>query len=328
MREHNFIKSISKNAYPPFNPGIIKAIGDDCAIIEYTKKSVLLFTTDSLVENVHFRRKYFNPWEIGAKAMAVNISDICAMGGIPKFALVNIGFNKKEKQPYIDSIYSGLMHYAKNYGIDIIGGDTVGSRDIFLSITVIGEADKKRVLRRDGAEKGDALFTTGLLGDSYAGLKVLEKKSRDRLKPHEYLPVKKHIVPLPRYMEGRLLALSGCVTACIDLSDGLVNDSLHIAEESKKGVIINAGRIPVSHSASMIAAQFRENPLDYALYGGEDYELLFTVAARKKKKFLKFMAASGVSVFEIGAITGGNGVKIMRNGAARKADQKKIWNHF
>jgi thiamine-monophosphate kinase len=328
MREYNFIKSILKKTGPTRNRGIIKGIGDDCAIIEYTPKKVLVLTSDSLVENVHFSRKYFSPWEIGARAMAVNISDICAMAGIPKYALVNIGFNKKEKQSYIDAVYDGLIHYAKNYGIDIIGGDTVAARDVFLSVTLAGEAEKNRVLRRNGAKNGDILFTTGLLGDSYAGLKVLTSRGAKRLKPYEYLPVKKHIVPLPRYMEGRLLAESGCVTSCIDISDGLVNDSLNIARESKKGILINMGCVPVSHSASIIASEYGEKPLDYALYGGEDFELLFTVAAGKKKKFLKFMAAAGVSVFEIGYVTAGSGVKIERNGVIKKADLKKVWNHF
>lgn len=328
MREHNFIKTISKKAYPFFNRGIIKGIGDDCAILEYTRAEYLIITTDSLVENTHFSTEYFLPAEIGARAMAVNISDICAMGGVPRYALVNIGFNKKIKQAYIDSIYGGLMDYGENYGIDIIGGDTTGSGEIFLAITLVGTVEKKNVLRRDAAKPGDALFTTGLLGDSYAGLKVLEKKGRKSLSAHEYLPVKKHLMPVPRYMEARLLAESGCVTSCIDLSDGLVNDSLQISKQSKVQVTLDLSRLPVSYSAEKIASQYKADSMDYALYGGEDYELLFTVAAAKKNRFYSFMAAAGVSVFEIGSVSAGNGVKIRSAKSVKKANLRKTWNHF
>lgn len=328
MRERDFIKKIRNNLRGRAGAKAIMEIGDDCAIIEYTKKTCILLTVDSLVEGTHFSRKYFTPREIGARAMAVNISDICAMGGIPKYALVAVGFPGKEKQAYVDAVYSGLAGYAENYGVRIIGGDTVGSPIMFLSVTLTGEAEKKSVLTRGGAGAGDIMYVTGLLGDSCAGLKVLQKKGRERLKPWEYLPVKKHIVPLPRYMEGRMLSLSGCVSSCIDISDGLINDALNIAEESGKGAVINADMLPVSHSASMVAARMKDSAADYALYGGEDYELLFTVPAAKNKRFQKFMAAAGVKVFEVGRITAGRGVKIERNGRLKKADLTRVWNHF
>lgn len=326
-RERGFIGSIRRSVHNR-NKSLIKGIGDDCAIIAYTGKTDLIITTDSLCEGTHFSRKYFRPWEIGARAAAVNISDICAMGGVPKYALTSIGFYKKEKQGFIDSIYRGLIDYAENYGIDIIGGDTVGSRELFLTITVLGEVEKDRVMTRSGALAGDRVFTTGLLGDSYAGLRVLRAKGRKNIMPYEYLPVKKHILPAPRYMEGRLLSESGLVNSCIDISDGLVNDIANIASESGRGAEIFTDRLPVSVSAGRTAAHFRDRAADYALYGGEDYELLFTVSPGNTGKLLEFVSAAGMPVFEVGRITAKRGIYLVSNGKKRKETFKKTWDHF
>jgi thiamine-monophosphate kinase len=327
MRERDFLSGI-RAAVRNTNKPLVKGIGDDCAIIDYTKKTYLILTVDALAENTHFNRRYFRAWEIGARAMAVNISDICAMGGVPRYALVSIGFSKREKQTFIDTVYRGLIDYAENYGIDIIGGDTVGAHDLFLSVTLAGEVEKERVMRRDGARPGDAIFTTGFLGDSYAGLRVLSKRGRRDIKPYEYMPVKKHILPLPRYMEGRILSESGLVSACIDISDGLVLDALNIAEESGLGAEIWADRLPVSYSAAKIAGRFGDDPRDYALYGGEDYELLFTVAGRNLRKFERVAAVAGLPVFEVGRMTAKKGVYVVKNGKKGKADLKKVWDHF
>jgi thiamine-monophosphate kinase len=328
MRELSFISKIRARAARMPGSRVVKGIGDDCAVVLPEKGAKLLLTTDSLAEGTHFNRCYFKPWEIGARAMAVNISDICAMGGVPRYALVSIGFSKKEKQGFVDSVYEGLMRYAENYGIELIGGDTVGSSVFFLSVTLAGESKRGRLLMRDGAKKGDLLFTTGMLGDSYAGLLTLKRKGREKLSAFEYLPVKKHLVPLPRYMEGRLLAESGYVTSCIDISDGLVNDCMQLSRESGCGMIIEAQSVPVSHSAGMIAQSRRENAVDYALYGGEDFELLFTVPKSKEAHFMNFMSSSGVPVFCIGRVTGGRSVKIRRGKSLENPEEGRIWNHF
>jgi thiamine-monophosphate kinase len=327
MRERDFIDNIRKSVHYR-NKSLIKGIGDDCAIIDYTKQTYLIITTDSLCEGTHFNRNYFKPWEIGARSMAVNISDICAMGGVPRYSLVGIGFNKREKQKFIDSIYRGLIDYAENYGIDIIGGDTVGSRGLFLSVTIVGEVEKNRVMTRAGARAGDRIFTTGLLGDSYAGLKVLLARGRENTMPYEYLPVKKHILPLPKYVEGRLLSQSGFVNSCIDISDGLINDTANIASESGKGAEIFTDRLPISLSAAKIAAHFRDKAVDYALYGGEDFELLFTVSPLNVDKLIKFASTAGMPVFEVGRMTAKRGIYLVSNGKKRKETFRKIWDHF
>ncbi|MCE5300846.1 MAG: thiamine-phosphate kinase [Spirochaetia bacterium] len=327
MNEFDFINSIRRRVLPPVNP-VIASIGDDCAVLPYNKTFDLLITADALSENVHFSRKYFTPWEIGARAMAANISDICAMGGVPKYAVVCMGFLKNEKQAFAASVYRGIMDYAADYSIDIIGGDTISAGCLTISITLLGRVEKGRALMRSGAKAGDHVFTTGFLGDSYAGLRVLEKKAGRKLKAFEYLPVKRHLVPAPRFVQGRQLLGSGAVNACMDISDGLVNDMTRICEESKCGAVIDYGKLPVSEQCAAVAASFNDKPGDYALYGGEDFELLFTVPQKKIGLFGRFLKSEGFTAHEIGTIKDAGGVFIKNGSSIRKAGYKKAWKHF
>lgn len=327
MLEKHLISYIKQNS-PILNNNVIKSIGDDCAVIKTDSSRYLLITTDVLCDNNHFSKKYFYPEEIGSKAMAVNISDICAMGGIPKHCLVAIGFRKKENQEIIKRIFSGLISYAKNYGIDLIGGDTVRSDFLFVSVVLFGIVKEKNILYRKGAKQGDIIYVTGLLGDSGAGLDVLLKKGRKNLKPFEYFPVKKHLVPTPRYMESRILSESRMVNSCIDISDGLINDLMNLTDKSICGAEIYIDRIPVSFSAVNVAREFKKDPVDYALYGGEDYELLFTVSRQNNRKFLDYINKAGLNVFEIGKIIKTKKIILNKNGKKSSPKLNKIWNHF
>ncbi len=329
MREFEFIKQIKKNITYK-NAGVIKGIGDDCAIInfEHAKNKFLIVTADSLFEDVHFKKKYFKPLEIGARAMAVNISDICAMGGIPLYAIVSIGYPAKEKQDLINNLYKGIIEYGTNYGIEVVGGDIISADKIFISITLIGEVEKEKVLRRDTAKAGDIIFVTGVLGDSYSGLKILSRRKNNQIKDFEYIPIKRHILPVPRYIEGRMLAESDLLNSCIDVSDGIVNDVTRVAEESGLGAEIYAETLPVSPSAYCVAMKYRDDPLDYALYGGEDYELLFTVSAVNRNKILKFASENNLDISEIGKMTSNKAIYIIRKGKKIKETYKKAWRHF
>lgn len=327
MREFDFIKAISKKKSVFFNP-VIKGIGDDCAILPFNDTHDMIITADSLCEGVHFKKSYFSPWQIGAKSMAVNISDICAMGGIPKYAVVCIGFPGKTGDKYIEMMYSGIADFAENYGIDIIGGDTISSPQINITITVIGLVEKYMALRRDGAKAGDKIFVTGFLGDSHAGLKVLARKGNKKLRDYEYLPVKKHLAVSPRFFEARALLQSGLVNSCMDVSDGIISDITRICDESGTGAVIYADNLPVSYSALKIGADNHEDAAGYALYGGEDYELLFTVAEKNIAKFMKFAALNCVNASQTGVITGKKGIYIKQGAKIHKEDNKKIWNHF
>jgi len=327
MRENDFIKRIRSSVEPSKNP-LVKGIGDDCAVIPLDKSRHTLLTTDAFVEGVHFKRAYFRPEQIGEKAMAVNISDICAMGGMPKYALVTIGFPKKEKQAFIDRVYCGIIGAAKRFNADIVGGDTVSSPSLFISITVWGEAEKREIMMRSGARPGDGLFVTGFLGSSAAGLDFLKRLKARATGAKELLAVNSHLQPQPRLREGRLLAKSGIVTACIDVSDGLVNDTMRICGESGTGAVIYAENLPVCASTQAIASRFGKDPVDYALYGGEDFELLFTVGKKDIGRLVKLARARSVPVFRAGVITAGKSVLIERNGRKSRPAEGAIWNHF
>src|ERR1035437_43826 len=321
MREFEFISRIKTAAQKTKNP-VIKSIGDDCAILPHSRTSDMLISTDSLCEGVHFSRKYFTAYEIGAHAFAVSVSDICAMGGRPLYALVNIAFPKSTPQKYIDTLYRGLADYADNYCTDIIGGDTISAPQIMVTVTVIGEVENGKALRRDRAKPGDAVFVTGTLGDSYAGLRILSKKSRSKLLGHEYLPVNKHILPQPAYMEGRVLLQSNMVNACMDLSDGIASDLARICEESGTGAEIRVDDLPISFSAQRTAEQYGESVSDYALYGGEDFVLMFTVAKKNIKKLSRYIKANSMTAFEVGRITGKKGITLVKRSEERRVGKE------
>ena len=325
MKEFKLISAI-KSQITVKDSSLIKGIGDDCAVIQESGRN-LLITTDAFYENTHFKRKYFTPIQIGAKAAAINISDICAMGGIPRYMFVNIGVPKKDSGNYAGLIMRGILAYAENYGVVLAGGDTIKSDKVFISITLIGQADEGFLLR-SGARPGDRIFVTGCLGSAAAGLRILEKKGNKKIKDNESELVKKFISPQPKLEQGRLLLMSKCVSSCMDLSDGLISDISRICEESRTGARIDADLLPVSPSLAAYAAKTKTTAAEYALYGGEDYELLFTVPENKVKKFAKFMAGYGVPFFQAGMITAKKGVYVKRGSKIIKETYSKAWNHF
>jgi len=325
MKEFNLISRI-KSGITISDKSILKGIGDDCAVIQESGRR-LLVTTDAFSEGTHFKRKYFTPAQAGAKAAAVNISDICAMGGIPRYMFVTLGLPKKDSGAYAESLMSGMIKYAENYGVVLAGGDTIRANKVFISVTLIGEADNGFLLR-SGARPGDRIFVTGCLGDAKAGFEILEKKGNKKLKDYEMLPVKKFLSPQPKFAEGRLLLMSKCVSSCMDISDGIISDISRICEESLTGAEINAGLLPVSPSLKTAAQMRKKQAADYALYGGEDYELLFTVPENRLKKFAGFMSDYGLTFFETGRITAKKGVRVIKGGRKIKESFSKAWKHF
>jgi thiamine-monophosphate kinase len=327
MKERDFI-AFALSSLARKSANVAAAIGDDCAVIKYTPGKYLLVTTDALYEGVHFSKKYFTPAEIGMRAAAANISDICAMGGLPLYAVASIGFPAKEKQTFLRPLYRGFIKYLERYGARLVGGDTIRADRVFISVTLIGEVEKKRLLTRRGAKPGNRIFVTGILGDSKAGLTVLKSKTRAQITASEFLPVKRHLVPSPKLAEGRLLSASGMVSSCIDLSDGAASDIERVCEQSGTGAVIDASMLPLSYSAMMIAKKAGQDASDYALYGGEDYELMFTVPEAKISRFKEYAAARGMTAFEIGRIIKGRGVHVIKGGRKKKIERKKIWDHF
>ncbi|OGP74022.1 MAG: thiamine-phosphate kinase [Deltaproteobacteria bacterium RBG_16_49_23] len=277
---------------------LIRGIGDDAAVVESGKKA-LLITTDILIEDIHFERSWTDPFRLGKKALAVNLSDIAAMGGIPKYFLISIGLPKHLSFSFISLFYRGLKDAARRFGVDLIGGDTSLSRKIIINICLIGEGKKGNLLFRNGAKIGDDLYVSGTLGDAALGLKVLQDK-RLRKKPKGL--VERHLSPVPRIELGQALAGKRFASAMIDVSDGLLSDTLHIIEESKVGARIWEDRIPLSGPYRRWVSTYSKDPYRIALSGGEDYELLFTASPKRKAGILSLARSLAIPITHVGEI--------------------------
>jgi thiamine-monophosphate kinase len=333
LGEFGLISQIEK-AFGKKSPGAPLGIGDDAAALFVSPGKTLLATTDMLLEGVHFDLSYTDFYSLGWKSAAVNLSDIAAMGGIPRFSLTALGIPEGISVEQVNEFYKGFKALIRKYKVDLVGGDTCSSEvDLVVSVTVLGEVEEKKMLTRAGAKPGDRIFVTGTLGDSAAGLELLLAKGKGlRAKgkdvnsafriPHSAL-IKRHLRPVPRIEIGRKLALSGCATSMIDVSDGLSSDLAHICEQSGVGADIYAEKIPLSKEIKAAAKQLKTIPLHYALSGGEDYELLFTVTPSKLKKFRSLRIPSR----EIGVITRGE-IDIIHEGGERRRLEPTGYNHF
>lgn len=262
---------------------VVIGIGDDAAAVCPTPGTVTLLTTDTFVEGIDFDLEFSTFVHVGWKGMAANLSDIAAMGGEPRYALVTLCLPISRSVADVDAIYDGVEKLAGRCGVTIIGGDlSATTGPTVLSITLMGETEPDRVLRRSGARVGDTLCVTGDLGASDAGLRLLQ---RARLDPvcrswlDQYPAIlDKHRTPVPRVDEGRILARSGSVHAMIDVSDGLSADVLHLGQASGVGIRLDVRWLPVTPETRNAAAVLNVNPTDLALHSGEEFELIFAVA--------------------------------------------------
>ncbi len=252
-------------------------IGDDAEVFNISPGFSPLVSIDSFVHGIHFDISLISPSDAGYRSCAAALSDIAAMGGRPKVILCSIGLPEGDIA-LVESLARGIKALANEFNTEIIGGDTVMSDTLFLSLCVIGES--KKIVRRNGARIGDILCVTGPLGGSTAGLKIL----REGLK-HSTEVVNRYSHPKPRIEQG--LILSEHATSMIDISDGLAIDLYHLLEESKVGAVVHT--IPIENKVRDIAILVGENPNDFALYGGEDFELLFTINRDNLNKLNKKM---------------------------------------
>jgi thiamine-monophosphate kinase len=286
---------------------ILTGIGDDAAIVQPRRGHVLLASTDVLAEQVHFDIAYMTYRQVGYRAAVANLSDMAAMGATPRYALVAVALHPKTAVRDVKSLFSGVWEACTMAETAVIGGDTSTSRSsLFVCLTILGEAKEKQVLKRSGAGRGDVLYVTGTLGDSRAGWEILRHQkagpSLRRDRDTRYL-LKRHIRPTARLAESRTLAGSGVASSAIDLSDGLAGDLRHICEESSVGAVLDVRRLPVSHSLVSYAHAERKDPLDYALLGGEDYELLFTVPVKKVSQVEALIHRGQLCATPIGRMT-------------------------
>ncbi|MBN18805.1 MAG: thiamine-phosphate kinase [Chloroflexi bacterium] len=295
--------------------------GDDSAVWNTPYNSNIV-SVDALVENVHFNLNYISWEQLGSKSVSVNLSDIAAMGARPIFITINLGINNNINIEDLTSLYIGIMKVCKIYNVAIIGGDIVKSRDFFISISAYGSSinSKNLVLKRSGALVNDLIAVTGNLGSSYAGYKLLS----ENIKIHDEF-VTNHLIdahnnPIPRVNEGIKLLNLGANSA-IDISDGLLDDLNKLCKVSKVGAEIYSNDLPIH---SYLKKAFSVDYLDYALNGGEDYELLFTASDKEMKKIIN---QKDLNITIIGKIIK-DGLVVLDN-LGNKLDIKiKGWDHF
>jgi thiamine-monophosphate kinase len=264
-------------------------IGDDCAVLRPTADRDLLLTTDLLVDGVDFTRQTITPFRLGRKAMGVNLSDIAAMGGLPRAALVTLAIPPDEEIEFVDELYRGLQEEGAQFAVEVIGGDLSASSTLMIGVTLVGDVEVGKAVTRSGAIPGEQIWVTGRLGAAAAGLMALKAGFR-LMDDHVEIPyevsgslheairqtIERHLCPIPRIREGRALAQAGVASAMIDLSDGLASDLTHLCRESGVSATIREDQIPIDQAASAVAQRFGQEPLALALQGGEDFELLFT----------------------------------------------------
>ncbi|MBI4825738.1 MAG: thiamine-phosphate kinase [Nitrospirae bacterium] len=300
------IKRICKNS----SKDVLLNIGDDAAAVKPGTGTTLI-SSDMLVEGVHFDLKFTSYYQLGHKVLAVNLSDIYAMGGKPKYFLLNIGIPERCEANDIKDLYRGIKKLADMHGVAVIGGDTSSSKhNLVLSGTIIGEA--KRVISRKGAKPGDSIYVAGTLGNSAMGLEILKQGKGKRVKgiDKEYL-CKCHLMPEPAPLKK-----TKDITAMIDVSDGLLIDLSHICDESDAGAIIYSDNIPLSEEILAVAKKSGKDPLSYALKGGEDFVLLFSSSAKNRK-----------DAFRIGEIIN-KGRYIIDSNGKKQAFRSEGYEHF
>ncbi|PID95679.1 MAG: thiamine-phosphate kinase [Bacteroidetes bacterium] len=316
-----------KDSFNHLVPKDFTGIGDDCAIVPNEKFDYLL-STDMLVENIHFVLNSITPYQLGYKSLAVNLSDIAAMGGEPIGSFLSISVPKGFPVEYLDEFFKGYHQLSETFGVPLLGGDTTKSAaGVAINVTIFGKCPKGEALKRSAAKAGDKIFVTGTLGDSSIGLDALARKASG----HHFLDflIKKHYEPTPRIHEGIWLRNQESVHAMIDISDGIASDLKHVVQASKVSAEIQLNYLPTSYALNEIAEAFEVNPLNYSLIGGEDYELLFTVAQEDADNIRNgFKLRFGEDITEIGVIKEGG------NGIVWKMDEEEVevnlegFNHF
>ncbi len=294
------------------SPSVIQGIGDDAAIITSRAGHWTVLTTDLLTEGIHFDLRTATMADVGFRAAAANLSDIAAMGATPQYLLVALAIPHTGTSRQVHQLYRGMMAACHPHRVGLIGGDTsASSSGWFLSLTLIGMVPPRKALFRSGAQVGDGLYVTGTIGDSLAGLRLLnEPKPRASRHPrtaalstkHRQFLIGRHLRPTARVAEGQWLSTHHFATSSIDISDGLSGDLRHICEESHVGVELDLGTLPLSPACRAYATSRKLDPVDLALTGGEDYELLFTVSLRQRPRLERTALKQRFSLTCIGTI--------------------------
>jgi thiamine-monophosphate kinase len=300
-------------------PGLRVGIGDDAAVIRAGREPLLL-TTDLLVEGSHFLKRIQPPFYLGKKSLNVNISDIAAMGGRPRFALLGLGLPPRTPRGWVDDFFAGLRRAARDWGVKLIGGDLSRAERILISVTLVGQG--KRPVLRSGGRPGQALFVSGFPGRAKAGLDLLKRGAKFGRDEDTDALLRAFLDPVPQVELGLALNRLGAASAMLDTSDGLSVDVSNLCRESGMGAEVEAARIPIAPELGRKSAA----PLQDALYGGEDYGLLFAVPASKVGAVERL--SKRFPLTRIGRLTRGSSVTLILSSGRRVPFESRGYRHF
>jgi thiamine-monophosphate kinase len=295
------------------NRSVGTGIGDDCAVLRLPRSHEALVTTDFSLEDVHFRREWHPSDSVGHRCLARGLSDIAAMGGVPRAAFLSLALPPDLSQKWVDQFVAGLLKLAKRYSVPLAGGDTAQSpAGILADIVVLGSVPDGKAILRSGAKPGDLLYVTGALGSSSSALNRL--RDGEKLKPKSH---PKHFYPEPRIAIGQFLREKKLASAMIDISDGLSTDLAHICDESKVGAVVYGNSLPMANGLG-------DGGLQLALHGGEEYELLFT--AKPGRRIPKEIG--GVPITRIGEMVREKQMKLAQPDGTAMILRSAGWQHF
>nr|CAA9277788.1 Thiamine-monophosphate kinase [uncultured Armatimonadetes bacterium] len=308
---------------------LLVGIGDDAAVLRVSGGKRCVVTTDMLFEDVHFRLAWTDAYRLGWKAVAVNLSDIAAMGAQPTFTFVAVALRADSSVCFVEELYRGMRDACAQYGSVVAGGDTnVSPTGTVINVTQMGEVKQRHTILRRDAAPGDRILVTGALGNAAAGLALLEAEGRASAEMISPLAVEAQLRPTPRVFEGRAAARAGGVTAMMDVSDGLLGDLRKLCRSSRVGARVRGECVPVGEAARAAAAHLNADADRWALYGGEDYALLMTVAPdRADAVRAEIEEKTGTPVSVIGEITADAEVALVREDGTCEP-VRRGWDHF
>ena len=305
--------------------GVVLGIGDDSAVLDLGDGARLVASTDVLVEDVHFRAESVTPRQIGKKAVCVSLSDIGAMGAVPRFVLCSAGYPRGAPDGFAEELSEGVGEGCSEFGVRLVGGNISESRTVFVGVTALGEIFEGETVTRSGAARGDDVYATGTLGDSALGLMILSGAEKI---PGSEGPVSRHLEPVPRLSAGRLLGLRGLASSMIDVSDGLCLDLGRITAARGLGADVFLDDIPLSPDFLDLSSKLGADGLGLAVSGGEDYELLFTALPENAGAVEEVSRLCGVPISKIGSVTGSGEVRFLDASGERVFYDNEGFQHF
>jgi thiamine-monophosphate kinase len=329
LGEFALIARLQRRVQGTESPQLVRGIGDDCAVLRPAAGIDLLLTTDTQAEGVHFRRAWATPQDIGWRCLAVNVSDIAAMGGVPLGAVIALSVPATLEVAFVEALYDGIQELALAYECPIIGGNvSKATESLVITITVLGEVPSGQGVYRSGAQVGDEIWVTGDLGGAKAGLEVLHH-AEAVAGLHTAGVLARYRRPRPRLREAQYLRQRGVLHSLIDISDGLSSDLAHICEASGVGAQLNAAQIPVAEDVRQVAGVLQADPLAFALHGGEDFELCLTVPPDSLASLQQTFATQfHCPLVRVGTIQPGPGVTLYRTDGTQLPLNARGYDHF